>query len=122
MPRTIYARQWTEKVTAGHSLEVHSERIKPGYVLVVQGCFFHAPESVAADVLTIYMVNGGQNIVLRSRAMTTALDGMSIFNPFPMGEGDSLYGYAKDADEGDSLVLNIVGELIPVDEWRNYQE
>lgn len=120
MPRTVYARQWTEKVTAGHSLKVYSEKVPPGYVLKVNGCFFHLPESEAGDHATIYMENGGQNIVLRSRALTAALDGMSIFNPFPMGEGDRVYGYAPNADEGNSLVLNIVGELMPVSEWRNY--
>jgi len=122
MPRSVYAKQWTEVVTAGHSLKVYSDRIKPGYVLKVSACFFHVPESEVNDLLTLYMENGGQNIVMRSREMTSALNGMSIFTPFPLGEGDRIYGYAKDADEGDSLVLNIVGELIPADEWRNYQE
>lgn len=121
MPRTVYARQWTEKVTAGHSLKVYSEKVPSGYVLRVNGCFFHLPEGAAADPVTIYMENGGQNIVLRSRALTAALDGISIFNPFPMGEGDRIYGHAANAGEGESLVLNIVGELIPVGEWRNYQ-
>jgi len=122
MPRTLYARQWIETITAGHSKKVFSERVPPGNILVVQRCFFHVPEAEANDLLTIYVENGGQDIVLRSRKMTTALNGMSIFNRFPTGESDRIYGYAPDADEGDSLVLNVVGEMIPIDEWRNYQD
>ena len=122
MGRTLYARQWTETVTADHSLKVYGEKVPSGYVLKVNACFFHVPEAEASDELTIYLEDGGQNIVLRSRKSTTALSGISIFNPFPMGEGDRVYGYAKDADEGDALVLNIIGEMIPASEWRNYQE
>ena len=121
MPKAVYARQWTEVVTTGHSLKVYSEKVPPGYVLNVSGCFFYLPESEASDPAIIYMENGGENIVLRSRILTAALMGISIFNPFPLGEGDRIFGYASLADEGDSLVLNIVGELIPVGEWRNYQ-
>jgi len=122
MGRTLYARQWTETITAGHSLKVYSEKVPPGYVLKVNACFFHVPEAEASDQLMICLEDGGQNIVLRSRKSTTALSGISIFNPFPVGEGDRIWAYAKDADEGDALVLNIIGEMIPASEWRNYQD
>jgi len=122
MGRTLYARQWTETITAGHSLKVYSDKVPPGYVLKVNGCFFHVPDAEASDQLTIYLEDGGQNIILRSRKSTTALSGISIFNTFPIGEGDRIWGYAKNADEGDTIVLNVVGEMIPVSEWRNYQE
>jgi len=115
--RTLYARQWTEKVTSGHSLKVYTERVGPGQVLKVDACFFHVPETTAGELLTIYLEDGGQNIVMRSRAMTTALDGMSIFTPFSMGEGDRLFGYAPSASEGDTLALNIVGELMTRGDW-----
>jgi len=114
----LYANQWKEVMSAVPSLRVYSDRVKPGHVLRVNGCFFHVPESAAGDPLTIYMQNGGQDIVLRSRAMTTNLDGMSIFNPFDMGEGDRLYGYAANAIVDESLILNIVGILYSLEEWR----
>jgi len=120
--RTIYARQWVEVVTTNHSLKVYSEKVPPGYVIKVNGCFFYLPEAETNDPAIIYMENGGENIVIRSRLLTAALDGISIFNAFPLGEGDRIYGYAPNADVGDSLILNVVGELIPASEWRDYQE
>jgi len=123
MGRTLYARQWTEIITAGHSLKVYSEKVTTW--LRPEGerrAFSYVPEAEASDQLMICLEDGGQNIVLRSRKSTTALSGISIFNPFPVGEGDRIWAYAKDADEGDALVLNIIGEMIPASEWRNYQE
>lgn len=116
----LYANQWTEEIVDGHSNRVYSDRIEPGNVLHVNGCFFYFPESVAADPMQIVLQHGGLDVVFRSRAMTATLDGMSIFNPFDMGEGDRLYGYCPNAETGESIVLNVVGILYTLDEWRAF--
>lgn len=121
MPRHLYARQFTETVAAGHSLKVFSEKVDPRYILRIDACFFHVPESQINDVLMIYMENGGQDTIMVSEVVETAKNGLKLPTPLTIGEGDRIYGYSASADVGDSLVLSIAGKLIPVDEWRNYQ-
>lgn len=116
--RYLYQNQWTETIEAGHSGRVYSDRVKPGWILVVHACYLHAPESAIKDVLAIYIEHGGQDLVLRSRARDAAKQGMSAIVPFHVGEHQRLFGYAPDAGVGDTITLNLCGEMVPLKKWK----
>lgn len=115
--RYLYQRHWTEIVTSGHSLEVRSERVKPGKILHVHSCYLHVPESAKNDVVAIYLVHGAQRHVLRSRARDQAKQGMSVLLPFHVGEHQYILGYAPDADVGDEITLGLCGAMMELKKW-----
>lgn len=120
--RRLYAQKWTETVEDGHSKRVFSERIDPGMILHVHNCFAHAPEREVNDIMTLYLRNGGQDIVIRSRGGAAVKEGMSALNAFFLGEGDQIYAYFPDADNTDTIELHIIGDLFALDVWRQMRE
>jgi len=116
--RYLYQNHWTEIVVTGHSKEVCSERVKPGWLLYVHSCYLHLPESKAADVATIYLVHGAMRHVLRSRGRDAAKQGMSAILPFHVAEHQYIIGYAPDADNTDTIELGVCGEMIRLKRWR----
>lgn len=116
--RQIYARSWSEKIVDGHSKKVISSRIAPGKVLHVHNCFAHAPEREVNDEVTLSVINGGKNIIIRSRGGAVAKSGMSALNDFFVGESDQICAYFPDSDNTDTIELHVIGCLMTLDEWR----
>lgn len=116
--RYLYQKHWSETIVSGHSKEVCTDTVKPGWLLYVHSCYFHLPEAKSGDVATIYLQHGAERHVLRSRARDAAKQGMSAILPFHVGEHQCLIGYAPDADNNDTITLGICGEMIPLKKWR----
>lgn len=114
----VYARQFTEIVTTGHSLKVKSDPIEAGYVLLVKIAYFHVPEREANDEARLYIEHGAQEITLAVNTDSWLKTGVAAPNRCILGELDRLVGYAPDADNGDTLTLNIVGTLTKRDTWE----
>lgn len=120
--RRIYVEKWSETVKDGHSKRVTSDRIDPGMVLHVLNCFAHSPEREVNDVTTMYVRNGGQDIIIRSRGGAIAKSGMSALNSFFVGEGDCVCAYFPDADNTDTIELHVIGYLESLDVWRQMRD
>lgn len=116
--RQVYARKWTETVTASHSKYVFSDRVDPGRVLHVYNCFAHAPDRGLSEIIQLGVRSGGQDVLLRSRAGAIAKEGMSALNEFFVGEGDQVFAYFPASDEGDTIELDIIGVLYYLKDWR----
>jgi len=115
---SLYMRQWTEVIDAAHSKYVFSERIHPGLILCVHCCFAYAPERVANDVITMGVRSGGENIIIRSRGGAIAKEGMSSLRDFFIGEDNQIFAYFPDSDNGDTVGLHVIGELMLIKAWR----
>lgn len=116
--RYVYCEKRGRNVAATDDRYVYSDRVRPGNVLHVMSCFAGAPEREAADLITMGVESGGENVCIRSRAGTAAKDGMSALNPFLVGEGDRVFAYFPDADEGDDIHLCLNGFMAPLAIWR----
>jgi len=115
--RYLYQGYWTEIITAGHDKRVYGDLVKPGTLLDVCYCYLHAPESKIADVLTLSIDIGGEELVLRSRARDAAKQGMSVLLPFHVGEHRRVIGYAPDSDIGDHICLSLCGAMLDLKKW-----
>lgn len=116
--RHVYIAQWEEKITAGHDRRVYGDLVPPGWVLKVLTSYIHMPDCKAGDIAQILLEHGGQDLVLRCRVRDFAKHGMSTLNPYYVGEHQRVIGYSPDAAVGDTISLNIVGEMIPLKRWR----
>jgi len=120
--KSVYTEQWTETVVSGHSLKCYSDRVQNKHVLLIRSCYFYVPESEVNDELILCLENGGSEYIIRSKIVENAGEGLASIRDIPIGEGDRICGYAPDSDLGDTLTLEISGELIPLEEWRNYKQ
>ena len=109
---------WGRTVAASDSLYIYSDRVKTNQVLVVEQAFVCAPEREANDRIRIGVKSGGEHHILNCRAAAIAQQGLGISTQFYVGEGDQVFAYLPDADEGDSITLAVNGYLQPAAEWR----
>lgn len=116
--KLVYCEKWGRKVAAVDDRLVKTDRIKPGQVLHVMSCFAYAPELSKDDVLCVVVRSGGKDVCVRYRGSPAIKRGMSILNPFLVGEGDQVIGCFPDSDVGDTIELCIIGVLYSLDEWR----
>lgn len=116
--RQIYSRSTTITFRAGDSGYVLGERVDPGYVLHVRTCFAHAPQREANDNVIIGIRHGGQDVILFAVAPGALQRGVEIGTRFFAGEGDQVFAYFPDADDGDTIGLNINGTLVPLVVWE----
>lgn len=116
--RYLYQNHWTETITAGHSKEVCSDKVKAGWLLYVHSCYLHLPEAKSGHVATIYLVYGARRHVLRSRARDAAKQGMSAILPFHVAEHQCVIGYAPEANIGDTIELGVCGEMVRLKRWK----
>jgi len=108
----------SEIISAGHSKHVYGERIEPGWILTVKCCYFYVPEIKTAHVVTVWVEIGPSKYIIRSRGKETGRRGMTTMCPFFVGEYQRVVGYAPNASVGDEVVLNIMGYLTPLWDWR----
>jgi len=116
----IYNRSFTVTFLTGDSGYVFADGIDPGYVLHVHSCFAYAPQRETADDIIIGIRNGGQDIILQSKAPATLEYGAAVDNDFFVGEGDQVFASFPDADNGDSLGIHINGILHDLKEWEGF--
>jgi len=116
--KRVYCEKWGRKVAATDDRLVKSDRIRPGEILHVMSCFAYAPEVASGDVLCVNVRSGGQDVCVRYRGSPATKRGMSVLNPFLVGEGDEVIGCFPDSDTGDTIQLCIIGVLYSLDEWR----
>jgi len=116
--RQIYIKKWSEKIGAGHSNYIFSDRVKSGKVLHVHNCYAHAPERAATEITRLGVRNGGDDVLIRARAAGTTAEGMSARRDFFVGEGDQIFAYFPSAESGDTLELHVVGCLLTLKSWR----
>jgi hypothetical protein len=114
----IYIEKWSEVIDSDHLKYVFSDRIRTGSVLHVYNCFAYSAERDANETVQIGVLNGGTNVLVRSRAGSAAKEGVSALNHFLVGEGDQVYAYFPSADNEDTIELHIIGELFSLEEWR----
>lgn len=103
---------------SGHNRRVYSDSVKPGWILELHTCYFHLPEAKSGDIATICIERGGEELVMRSRSRDQAKQGMSALVPFHVGEHQRVFGHAPDADNTDTITLNICGAMIPLKKWK----
>lgn len=120
--RTIYSRSFTVTFSTGDSGYVFAEKIDPGYVLHVHNCFAYAPQREASDDIIIGIRNGGQDILLQAYATLAAQVGSATGGGFFVGEGDQVFAYFPDADNGDSLGIHLNGVLVSLKDWEKMVE
>lgn len=116
--RYLYQKQFTETIASGHNRRVYGDLVKPGWVLELHTCYLHLPDAKSGDVATICIERGGEELVMRSRARDAAKQGMSAVVPFHVGEHQRVFGHAPDADNTDTITLNICGAMIPLKKWK----
>lgn len=116
--RHLYQEKYTDTITAGHSKRVYSDPVPAGYVLFVHCCYVYAPNRNPWDKTLILVDWVGEELVVRCRAEDVRQCGISTYRPFYVGEHRRIIGYTPDAAIGDSISLNIIGELTPLKKWR----
>jgi len=116
--RQIYQRGWDLIFTTGDSGYVFSERIDPGMILHVHSAFAYAPEREANDKITMGIRNGGGDTILRAQATLAVQRGMEAPSDFFIGEGDQVFAYFADVDNGDTIGIHLNGVLMPRKEWE----
>ena len=120
--RQIYSRSFTVTFATGDSGYVFAEKIDPGQILHVHSSFAYAPERVASDNIIIGIRNGGQDIIMQAQATVATQKGATVDTDFFLGEGDQLYAYFPDADDGDCLGIHLNGVLMSRKEWEDMPE
>lgn len=115
--RQIYSRSFTVTFSTGDSGYVFSERIDPGYVLLILACCAYSPQRKLSDDVIIGIRNGGQDNILTAQAPLAAQRGVHTPTCFYVGESDQVFGYFPDAINGDSLGIHLNGILLPLKEW-----
>lgn len=116
--RQVYSRSFTVTFATGDSGYVLSDRIDPGYVLRVRSCYAYSPEREASDAIYIGIRDGATDIVHFMIAPVATLKGSDMRNELLIGEGDQVFAYFPNCDSGDTLGLNLNGELIPLEDWE----
>lgn len=116
--RQLYMRAWEIEFSTGDSGHVFSEKIDAGKVLHVHNCFAYAPERDQNDEMILGIRHGGQDIIIRAQAPAAVQKGLSALTDFYMGEGNQLYAYFPDAENGDTLGIHVVGEISPRTSWE----
>lgn len=107
----LYQRKFSVAFATGDSGYVFAERVDPGYILKVDTCLAYSPEREANDNVIIGIRTGTQDILLTSQAPAPVQRGVEAPGPFSVGEGDQLFAYFPDVDNGDTLEIHIAGEL-----------
>jgi len=120
--RRMYIDSWSEKLIAGHSGYVFSERVRTGEVLHVQNCYAHAPQRGVNDIIWLGVRNGSKDVLVRARGGKIEKEGMSALNDFLVGEGDQVFAYFPDAEDDDTGELHIIGVLYDLKSWRTFGE
>lgn len=115
--RQVYSRSFTVTFLTGDSGYVFSEKIDPGWILLVLSCCAYAPERELSDDVIVGIRNGGQDIILTAQAPLAAQRGVDTPTGFLVGESDQVFAYFPDADNGDSLGIHLNGFLVPLEEW-----
>lgn len=116
--RQLYMRGWNLLFATGDSGYVYSERVEPGWILHVHNAFCYAPERDASDNIVLGILHGGERIIVRAQSALAAQRGMESVRDFMLSEGDVVFAYFPDAEDGDTLGLHLIGELMPVADWR----
>ena len=120
--RRMFIDSWSDKLTAGHSGYVFSEKVRTGEVLHVQNCYAHAPERKTSDIIWMGVRDGSKDVLVRARGGTIAKEGMSSLNDFYVGEGDQVFAKFPDAEVGDTVELHVIGVLYDLKSWRAFGE
>jgi hypothetical protein len=120
--RQIYSRSFTVTFTTGDSGYVFAEKIDPGFILHVHSCCAYSPQRELSDDVIIGIRNGGEDVVLTGQAPLAAQRSVDVPNPFFVGEGDQVFAYFPDVDNGDSIGIHINGVLLTLSEWARFWE
>lgn len=120
--KQIYARSFTVTFSTGDSGYVYGQKISPGMVLRVETCFAYAPEREASEQIILGIQDGAEKIIIRASAPLATQKGVANDNPFSMGEGDQLFAYFQNAEDGDEIAIHVIGVLYTLDEWRKIPE
>ena len=120
--RQLYINKWSDVIDATHSKYILSDVVTPGYVLHVHSCFAHSPDREVNDIIQMGVRNGVGDVLVRARAGAIAKEGMSALRDFFVGEGDQIFVYFPDSDNGDTIELHIVGFLVSLDDFREKGE
>lgn len=120
--RQVYSRSFTVTFTTGGSGYVFSEKLKPGQILHVHSCFAYAPEREANDNIIMGIRNGGADVIIRAQATLAVQRGMEAGTDFFVGEGDQVFAYFPNVDDGDSIGIHLIGVIMALDEWEKMAE
>ena len=116
--RQIYSRSFTVTFSTGDSGYVFAEKIDPGQILHVHSCVAYSPQREASDDVIVGIRNGGEDLILTAQAPLAAQRGVQIPNKFPVGEGDQVFAYFPDVDNGDSIGIHLNGILSDLKDWE----
>lgn len=114
-------RSWSATFSTGGSSYVFSEKIKPGLVLYVLGCFAYAPERDNNDDVIIGVRDGAGDFILAAEAPSGAQYGVQAGVGVYLGEGDQMFASFPDAENGDTLEIHLMGVMMTLAEFQGGQ-
>ena len=120
--RQVYINSWSALWATGDSGYIFSDRIEPGKLLHVHSAFAYAPERDASDKITIGVRHGGKDIILRAQATLAVQLGSEFPSDFFVGEGDQVFAYFANAEDGDTIGIHVNGVIMPLAEWETMPE
>lgn len=120
--RQIYTRGWNIVWHTGDSGYVFSDRIDPGWILHIHAAFAYAPERDPSDKITMGIRHGGLDVIIRAQATLAVQLGMEAPGDFFLGEGDQVFAYFANAEDGDTIGIHLNGVIMPLSEWEKMQE
>ena len=116
--KQIFKRTWTETFVTGGSGYVLTDPVKPGEVLEVLSLFAYAPEREASDEIKVGIRSGGNEYLVADEKLSGTEDGLQVGVSFYLGEGDRLFAYFPDADNGDEMGIMVVGALMSKEDFQ----
>jgi len=116
--KQIYMRSWSVTFLTGDSGYVFTEKIRPGEVLFVLSCFAYAPTRKASDDIIVGIRNGSGDFILAAEAPLEVQYGMQAGVGVYVGEGDQVFAYFPDADNGDAIAIHIMGVLMELKDFQ----
>jgi hypothetical protein len=120
--RQILSRRYAAAWATGDSAYVYSEQVPPGYVVHVNSCVGYSEERDASDDVVLGYTDGGNKIIVTAMATLAAQMGIAALSDFYVGEGDKIFAYFPDVENGDTISLHINGTLLPIADFEKGME
>jgi hypothetical protein len=120
--RQVLSRRYAVTFSAGDSGYVYSDYVPPGKIVHVKSCVGYSALRDASDDVVLGYTDGGDKIIVTAMATLAAQMGIAAASDFYVGEGDRIYAYFPDVEDGDTIELHINGTLLPIADFEKGME
>ncbi len=88
----------------------------------VKSCVGYSALRDASDDVVLGYTDGGEKVIVTAMATLAAQMGIAATSDFYVGEGDRVFAYFPDVENGDTIELHINGTLLPIEDFEKGME